>query len=326
MDEIRWGMIGCGSVTEMKSGPAFNKVSNSKLVAVMRRNAEAVQDYARRHRVPKWYTDADALIHDPEVNAIYIATPPDSHEAYTLQAFAAGKPVYVEKPMSVSTKSARHMLEAAERMGQKLSVAHYRRRQPLFLKIKELLDDGVIGRPLTCTLRYFKPQMDEAYLQTPGVQWRLNTAISGGGLFHDLAPHQLDLMIWFFGNPLKATGLSYNQAGMYEADDVVAGQIRFQNGTLFHGIWCFNVQPQDRCDKVIITGSAGSIHFPVFEHARFTLHQNGESRHFDFEPVEHSQQFLIQKVTDYFLGRGPNPCDGRAGVTTMELMEAMTQA
>ena len=100
MEKIKWGIIGCGDVTEVKSGPAFNKVKNSGLVAVMRRDAEKAEDYARRHTVPKWYSDANKLIHDPEVNAIYIATPPSSHEEYTMAAFDAGKPVYVEKPMS----------------------------------------------------------------------------------------------------------------------------------------------------------------------------------------------------------------------------------
>src|SRR3979490_889057 len=101
MTNINWGIIGCGDVTEIKSGPAFNKVKNSSLIAVMRRDAEKAKDYARRHQVPKWYSNADELITDPDVNAIYVATPPSSHEEYTLAAVKAGKPVYVEKPMSV---------------------------------------------------------------------------------------------------------------------------------------------------------------------------------------------------------------------------------
>src|SRR4051812_958457 len=100
MKKINWGIIGCGDVTELKSGPAFNKVTNSSLIAVMRRNAAKAKDYALRHNVPKWHNDANKLINDLEVNAIYIATPPSSHEAYALAAINAGKPVYVEKPMA----------------------------------------------------------------------------------------------------------------------------------------------------------------------------------------------------------------------------------
>jgi predicted dehydrogenase len=102
MKTIKWGIIGCGDVTEVKSGPAFQKADNSELVAVMRRNGELAKDYARRHNVPKWYNNADHLINDPDVNAVYIATPPSTHNEYTLKVAAAGKPVYVEKPMAMN--------------------------------------------------------------------------------------------------------------------------------------------------------------------------------------------------------------------------------
>lgn len=99
---VNWGIIGCGNVTEVKSGPAFSKVENSRLVAVMRRNAALAEDYAKRHNVPKFYSKASDLINDPEVNAIYIATPPGSHMEYALEVIKAGKPVYIEKPMAVN--------------------------------------------------------------------------------------------------------------------------------------------------------------------------------------------------------------------------------
>src|SRR6266576_1870771 len=102
MEKIRWGIIGCGDVTEIKSGPAFSKVKNSKLIAVMRRNAEKAKDYALRHNVSKWY-----------INAIYVATPPSSHEEYAFAAFRAGKPVYVEKPMALNAASAGRMVKEA---------------------------------------------------------------------------------------------------------------------------------------------------------------------------------------------------------------------
>ncbi len=99
---IRWGIIGCGDVTEVKSGPGFQKAQGSALVAVMRRDRARAEDYARRHGVPRAYGEADALIADPEVDAIYIATPVSSHCALALQVAAAGKPCLVEKPMAMS--------------------------------------------------------------------------------------------------------------------------------------------------------------------------------------------------------------------------------
>ncbi len=198
MKEIRWGIIGCGDVTEVKSGPAFNKVNQSKLVAVMRRNGAKAADYAQRHHVPKWYDDADQLINDPEVNAIYIATPPLSHEAYTIQALKAGKPVYVEKPMTLDAASAQRMTDTANKLKVKLCVAHYRRAQPMFLKIKALLDTHLIGDVRFVRLKMLQSPNPALVAKTTD-NWRINPAISGGGLFHDLAPHQLDLMTYYFG-------------------------------------------------------------------------------------------------------------------------------
>src|SRR5262245_61477615 len=94
---IRWGIIGCGDVTEVKSGPGFAKASGSALTAVMRRTGALAQDYAQRHGVPRWYDEADALIADPDVDVVYVATPPYAHRDHVLRAARAGKPVYVEK-------------------------------------------------------------------------------------------------------------------------------------------------------------------------------------------------------------------------------------
>ena len=116
-DLVRWGMIGCGDVAEVKSGPGFQKARGSRLVAVMRRDAGRAEDYARRHGVPRWYRDAAQLIADPEVDAVYVATPPSTHRQYTLMAAAAGKPVYVEKPMAHSIEEARVMARVAKETG-----------------------------------------------------------------------------------------------------------------------------------------------------------------------------------------------------------------
>ena len=227
MKKIRWGIIGCGDVTEVKSGPAFNKVKNSELVAVLRRDKEKVQDYARRHRVPKWYTNAASLINDPDVNAIYIATPPSSHEEYTMAAVQAGKPVYIEKPMSLDAGSAERMVKAAAEKNIKLCVAHYRRAQPLFKKIKRLLDERIIGKVWFVKSELLKKPLSEEELSTSKVAWRIDPSVAGGGLFHDLSPHQFGLMYYFFGHPLQAFGITLNQAGLYNDDDIVVGNILF---------------------------------------------------------------------------------------------------
>ena len=123
MEHINWGMIGCGNVTEKKSGPAFSKVPHSSLVAVMGRDAQKAADYAQRHGVPKWYNDVDELINDPDVNAIYIATPPNVHLEYAAKAMKAGKAVYVEKPMALSADECEQMNQISRETGVPLFVA-----------------------------------------------------------------------------------------------------------------------------------------------------------------------------------------------------------
>ena len=321
MQKINWGIIGCGDVTEIKSGPAFNKVPHSSLVAVMRRDAAKAADYAERHNVPKWYNDAGKLINDPEVNAIYIATPPDTHEAYTLAAINAGKPVYVEKPMALNYAAAKNMAEAAAEKNIKLSVAHYRREQPLFKKIKQLLQENMVGKILLVQLEFCALPYTATQLNNPHYAWRVNPALSGGGLFHDLAPHQLDLMYYFFGPVKKINGIATNQCGNYAADDMVAGNILFSNGIVFNGSWCFNAAAATDICKII--GTEGEIQFSVFSSNIVKVISNAKTESFSFDKLQHVQQPMIEKVVQYFLGNTANPCSGDDGTEVMRMMEEM---
>lgn len=318
---INWGIIGCGDVTEVKSGPAFKKVPGSALVAVMRRDAVKAADYAGRHQVPKWYTDADALIQDPEVNAIYIATPPDAHEAYALAAIKAGKPVYVEKPMALNYKAAQQIAHAASAAAIKLTVAHYRRQWPMFVQLKTLLQQEVIGEPRLVRLQFYKQAPTPAELTDPKNAWRVNPAISGGGLFHDLAPHQLDILYYLFGDAESVSGIAANQGGHYPADDIVTGMIRFSNGVLFSGSWCFTAaEASDYCE---IIGSTGSLRFSFFSKPGIQLIRNEQITNYTFDPLEHVQQPMIAEVVRYFSDQSSNPCTGEEGALIMKWMEQM---
>ena len=325
MKTIRWGMIGCGDVTEIKSAPAFNKVDNSKLVAVMRRDGEKAKDYAKRHSVPKWYQDANDLINDDEVNAIYIATPPAFHEEYAIASINAGKPVYIEKPMALNFQSANMIAKLAGEKNIKVSIAHYRRGQPLFNKVKQLLKEKAIGDVRFARLQFYKKQLPSEALQVPKVAWRINPAISGGGLFHDIAPHQLDLMYWFFGEIEKASGYSANQSKFYNADDIVSGNILFKSGVIFNGLWCFNVADENVKDLCEIQGSEGKMRFPIFEHKKIEIVKNGITGEILFEPLQHVQQPLIQEVVNYFLGKGANPSPAQDGAKVMWLLDEFTK-
>lgn len=324
MQEIRWGIIGCGDVTEVKSGPAFNKVPHSKLVAVMRRDAVKAEDYAKRHNVPKWYSDADALINDAEVNAIYVATPPLYHEAYAIAAMNAGKPVYVEKPMAIDSAAAARIAEASDRTGVKSSIAHYRRELPLFKKVKEILDSKVLGEIRLVQLQMLQPNNAPLITQTSD-NWRTDPAVSGGGLFHDLAPHQLDLMYHFFGEVHKGSGIALNQGNYYPADDIVQGNLLFKNNVLFSGLWCFTVPKEETRDSCEIIGSIGKMSFSIFRHNSLEIEIQEKKDILQFEIPTHIQQPMIEKVVQYFRGENTNPCSAIEGTEVMRIMERMTR-
>lgn len=323
MQALRWGIIGCGNVTEVKSGPAFNLVGDAELTAVMRRDGAKARDYALRHGVPKWYDDAMKLINDPDINAIYIATPPSSHADYAIACLEKGKPVYLEKPMAMNKQQAARIVSAANHYQGRITIAHYRRAQAMFLAIGELLQDKAIGEIRFVNLKMLQPPGSDITASSE-TNWRIDPPVSGGGLFHDLAPHQLDLMVHYFGKPSRANGFALNQGGLYRADDLVTGEILFgKDGPVFQGTWCFSVSPDDQIDICEIIGSKGKISFPVFGNHVIVI-QNGRSRELVFPPLEHVQQPMIEKVCAYFLGRGPNPCPPEQAIISMELMDAFT--
>jgi predicted dehydrogenase len=322
MSDINWGIIGCGNVTEKKSGPAFNKISGSRLVAVMRRDAAKAADYAQRHGIAKWYNDADELLGDAEINAIYIATPPSSHFAYAVAAMEKGFNVYVEKPVTRNAAEARQMADAVNKSNIKLTVAHYRRAVPMFLYVKELLDKQTIGDIRTVQIRMWQSSKP-ALVADVANNWRVQPEISGGGYFHDLAPHQLDLMLFYFGEPATYSGYSLNQSGLTPADDHVCGQILFKNKVVVNGSWCFNVAESETIDSCDIIGAKGKITFPFF--GKFVTYNNEtEEKTVEFIHPQHIQQPMIEKIVAYFKGEGPNPCSIDEAVVLMEIMDGFT--
>lgn len=323
--EIRWGIIGVGDVCEVKSGPAFQQINDSKLVAVMRRSGEKAKDYAQRHGVPKWYDDADLLIQDPEVNAIYIATPPGTHAPYAFQVAAAGKPVYVEKPMARTHQEALDMVKACATAKVPLFVAYYRRTLPNFLKIKSLIDQELIGEVRSVDIKLVKPLEPDIVAADKGTDnWRVQPEIAGGGYFYDLASHQLDFLDFVFGPISEAAGMSRNQSGVYPAEDIVTGAFRFESGILGQGLWCFNSSDISDMELTTIIGSKGQISFSYFGDSRVTLEVEGKPKEvFTFEMPKHIQQPLIQQVVDELLGRGKCVSTGFSGARTNWVMEQL---
>jgi predicted dehydrogenase len=320
MKTIRWGIIGCGDVTEIKSGPGFQKARNSELVAVMRRQGDLARDYAERHGVRRWYDSAADLINDPEVGAVYIATPPSSHKEYSLMTAAAGKPVYVEKPMALNVAECGQMIKACATGGVPLFVAYYRRALPRFLKIKELIDSGAIGDVRFVNITFY--QAINPNDADPGKQgWRVDPVIAGGGLFVDLASHMLDFLDYVLGPIAEVRGLAANQAGKYKAEDIVSGAFRFASGVQGVGTWCFSAF--ENRDATEIVGASGKITYSTFNAQPITLVTREGAVEFSLDYPQHIEQPLIQTVVDELNGVGKCPSTGVTGARTSWVMDQM---
>lgn len=317
---VKWGIIGCGNVAEVKSGPAFQQTNNSELVGVMRRNSAKAQDFAKRHQVPFWTDSAEELLTHNEINSVYVATPPSTHLTYAIEALAAGKNVYLEKPMVLNVDEAQVLCEAVESSASKLTVAHYRRKLPAFEKVKTLLDEKTIGNLLFADIQILQPKHSDIVANSEE-HWRLNPSVSGGGYFYDLAPHQIDLMYHYFGSFEKVLG--YATGTQEFVEDTVNGIIRFKNGIQFRGLWNFTGSASYKKDECVIYGTEGSIRFSFYGDQVSLSNNEGETR-FTFDNPKHVQQPMIAAVVDYFLGHSKNPCPAEDGLIVMQALEKLS--
>lgn len=326
VNNVIWGIIGAGDVCERKSAPAMYNTPFSAVKSVMRRNAEKAADFARRHGIKHHTTDVNELLNDPEINAIYIATPPDSHAELTIKAAAAGKAVYVEKPMANSVTECALMIQACREANVPLFVAYYRRTLPGFLKVKELIDTGTIGIIRAVNIEMYKPLSESDLMQTES-NWRVNPEIAGGGYFHDLASHQLDYLDFLFGKITKAKGISTNQAGLYKSDDIVSATFSFENGVVGSGLWCFTADKSSEKDSIKIIGSQGELSFncfgdPMTIHVKSSV--SGEQT-FNFLHEQPIQQHLVKLIVDELRGVGKSPSTGINGARATNVMERITR-
>ena len=302
--QVHWGFIGCGEVTEVKSGPAFSVIEGSDVVAVMSRNADKARSYAERHGIRHWYADAQALIDDPEVNAVYIATPPSSHATYAIMAMHAGKPVYVEKPLAASYYDCARINRVSHETGVPCFVAYYRRYLPYFERVGEILRGGHIGKALNVQIRFSCPPRQVDYNAPEQRPWRIQPDIAGGGYFYDLAPHQIDLPQQYFGIIVHAEGFSANRGGLYQAEDTVSASFVFDSGLPGSGSWCFAGHESGREDRIEIIGTEGILCFSVFDYDPIRLHKSDGIREIKVENPPYVQLPLIRSVVETLQGHG----------------------
>ena len=314
---LRWGIIGCGDVTEVKSGPAYQQTDGFELHAVMRRDPEKVRDFARRHKVPKYYTDAQALIDDPEIDAVYVATPPDTHREYAVRVARAGKPCCVEKPLAPSYADSLAIHEAFERAGVPLFVAYYRRTLPRFVQVKKWLDAGAIGevRHLSWQLTMPPKPVD----LSGDDNWRTDPAVAPGGYFDDLASHGLDLFAYYLGDLREVYGVSRNQQGLYGARDAFSACWLHASGATGAGVWNFGCRLA--MDRVEVLGSSGRIEFSIFDDnpVRLFAEDREEEMRIDHPHSVHLPHVRAMRAS--LLDGTPHPSTGASALHTSWVMD-----
>ena len=308
MKQINWGFIGCGEVTEKKSGPAFNEVEGSQVVAVMSRSENKARSYAERHHVRKWYTDASELIEDPDVNAVYIATPPSSHATFAIMAMRAGKPCYIEKPLAASYNDCIRINRISEQTGVPCFVAYYRRYLPYFQKVKEIIESGTIGNVVNVQVRFSVPPRDLDFQSGKEMPWRLQPDIAGGGYFYDLAPHQIDLLQNLFGVITRAHGYPANRAHLYQAEDTLSACFFFESGIPGSGSWCFVGHESAKEDCIEVIGEKGSLSFSVFPSQPIEVITSEGKNSITVPNPPYVQLPLIKSVIEHLQGIGRCDC------------------
>ncbi len=320
MRQINWGMIGCGDVTEKKSAPSFNKIAHSSLAGVMNRTREKAVSYADRHDVPKVFATAKELIEDPGIDVIYIATPPSSHAEYSILSMQAGKPVYVEKPMAATYKDCIRMNEVSGETGVPLFVAYYRRSMDYFLKVRKLLKENAIGNPVLCHSQLFVPPRPVDY-KRHNLTWRVIPEISGGGYFHDMGCHELDVLLFLFGDVKTANGHAGNVGGLYSPEDTIIASMEFESGLLYNGSWCFAASKESACDKIEIIGESGSIKFSCFGYSAIEIITSAGRTEYPVSPPKHVQYPMIKSIVEELRGEGRSPSHGESAAKVNWLME-----
>jgi 1,5-anhydro-D-fructose reductase (1,5-anhydro-D-mannitol-forming) len=319
---IRWGIIGCGDVCEVKSAPALYKLAGSELTIVMRRDRARAEDFARRHGVRLFTTNANEVIGHPEVDAVYIATPPGQHLRYALEVAAANKPCYVEKPMARSAAECRLMVEAFERARTPLSLAYYRRALPRFLALRDVLESGVLGHLMTVSHVY----QGRARAQSqPDAGWRQDVPCSGGGLFVDLGSHVVDLLDFLLGPLSHVAGQAAHLSSGAKmpraaAEDTVVGSFRTQHGAL--GTLRYQFHTSGAVDQLELVGTLGRLSGSVFGQEALELRVGDQREMITTPHPEHVQLPLIESMVGELSGLGARcPSTGTSALRASQVID-----
>lgn len=247
---LNWLVIGVGDITTKRVIPAIQAESRSQLYGLVTRDpAKAAQFGA------KAWTSLDLALEDSGIRAVYVGTPVFLHAPQAIQALRAGKHVLCEKPMAMNEAEARSMVAAAEKSGRIFGVAYYRRLYPKVLRVKQLIEAGVIGQPLFAELTN---HMWFNGMGEPGERsWLFDPSKAGGGPLFDIASHRIDVLNFLFGKPWRVAGQLSNVVHHYTVEDNATVMIEYENGV--RGIVDVRWNSKIKRDECRIRGTEGEI-------------------------------------------------------------------
>ncbi len=316
LDKIRWGVIGAGNVFESKSGPALYQTPNSELVAVMRTDAAKAEETAKRHGAPRWYTDAESLVTDPEVNAVYVASPHYLHPAHVALAARAKRVVLCEKPVGASVAQAQQCVEVCRANGVPLTVAYYRRFWPVTQAMFKYLNDGAIGQVVAA-----RAQLSDWFSADNERAWLVSRAKSGGDALANAGAHWVDLIRFLLGDVIGVMAFCSSKFSGYETDDTTIVQMQLANGALV-SLTSTRRTPIST-NELDIFGTEGRLYASPLSEGHLILHRRGrdpEILNYPRTGVVHSA--LIAELVKCMIGNQSSPLPGEEAVAAWRIMDA----
>jgi len=266
MDEIRWGIIGCGDIAEKRGAPAINAIRGARLQAVMSRDIASAEAFASRFGAGCAYGSVNALLADPRIDAVYVSTPVASHAEITALAANAGKHVLCEKPMAISGDEAREAVLACQRADVKLGIAYYRRYYPKMQRVRELIQSGVIGEPIQSYIQFHDRVLDEVLSNK---RWIVQPEISGGGAGMDLGCHLIDLLCYCLNQSPDSVYAQCDMFPGYDVEQTLNLAMHFSSGC--DAMVSSSFRALKKTTRFYLYGTTGSIEMQSIDDAFFTV-------------------------------------------------------
>jgi len=274
MSTLNWVVVGIGDITTRRVIPAILEEPRSVLYGVVTRDPAKAEPY----QCKAWTTLEEALA-DPAVDAVYVATPVAMHAPQTVAALAASKHVLCEKPMALNLQEARVMSAAARNAERLLGIAYYRRTYPKVHRVRDLLAQGVIGRPVLAYL-----EAHDWFANEDGARgWFLDPRMSGGGPLYDTASHRIDILNFLFGKPVRVTGQRSNVVHHHDVEDAATVLVEYESG--LRGIVDVRRHSRIPRDTFRIIGTEGEIDLSPLNGPELTY--PGATEHIPTHPNVH---------------------------------------